>query len=123
MRFGFCAFRVCYSPRGFAFLAAICLCYSVCATAQVMPETLTGQVTDQHHEPLRGAVILLKNENSGLVVSYLTTTTGRYRFQRIDGNSDYKVWATYRGVKSRVRSLSHFGSQKARVSDLTIRLQ
>jgi hypothetical protein len=92
------------------------------AFAQRGFRTLKGTVTDRHHEPLKGAVVQLQNEQTGAVVSYLTDRQGSYSFKRLLQDDDYKVWATYRGGKSRSREISHFDSKPDKVIALTIRL-
>ena len=77
---------------------------------------------DRHHEPLKGAVVQLQNEQTGAVMSYLTDRQGSYSFKRLLQDDDYKVWATFRGDKSRSREISHFDSKPDKVIALTIRL-
>ncbi len=84
---------------------------------------LTGTVTDAHHEPLRGAVIQVRNEANDSVMSYITGRTGRYTFKRLDANTDYDLSATYKGHKSKTRELSHFETKPSKVIDLKIRLE
>ena len=84
--------------------------------------TLTGTVTDPHHEPLKGAVIKLQVGDTSNITTYITGPDGRYIFKRLDGNVDYKVWATFRGIKSRERELDKFNSKKNPEIDLMIDL-
>ena len=83
--------------------------------------TLNGTVTDTSHEPIRGAVVELRNSKSAEVLSYLTDASGQYNFKRLDGNPDYDVWVLYRGRRSPTRSISKFDSHMAKVIDFTIR--
>jgi hypothetical protein len=83
--------------------------------------TLTGTVTDTSHEPIRGAVVELRNGKSNEVISYLTDTSGHYDFKRLDGNTDYDVWVLFRGRHTPTRSISKFDSHMAKVLNFTIR--
>jgi hypothetical protein len=83
--------------------------------------TLNGTVSDTSHEPIRGAVVELRNGKSNEVVSYLTDASGQYNFKRLDGNADYDIWVLYRGRRTPTRSISKFDSHMAKVIDFTIR--
>lgn len=104
----------------FALSAALLTPLSV--DAQPSQRTLTGTVTDGHREPLKGAIVQVEDEQTGRVASYLTEVDGSYRFKRLSSADDYKVWATYRGHKSRSREMSHFDSSQAKTIPLRIRL-
>ncbi len=104
--------------------ATIILALSLCVPAvfgQHTVRNLTGTVTDQHHEPLRGAVVEVHNEDTDSVVSYITGRSGRYSFKRLDGDTDYRVWATHRGHRSSEKKLSLFDMNRAKVIDLVIK--
>jgi hypothetical protein len=83
--------------------------------------TLNGLVTDTSHEPIRGAVVELRNEKSSEVVTYITDASGRYDFKRLDGNADYAVWVIFRGHHSPTRAISKFNSHMAMVLNFSIR--
>jgi len=93
------------------------------ASAQTQYLTLSGTVMDRQHEPLRGAVVEVQNVGMKSVSSYITDRTGHYSFKRLDAGQDYSFWATYRGKRSRVKSLSMYGDKKAPVVNLVIRLE
>jgi hypothetical protein len=69
---------------------------------------LTGTVQDRHHEPLKGAIVEIENEDTKSVLSYITDRSGRYSFKRLEGEADYRVWFTYRGQRSKVKEWSQF---------------
>lgn len=91
--------------------------------AQTSLRTLHGTVTDRHHEPLRGAIVQVQNEATGSVVSFLTDRQGTYNFKRLSPQDDYRIWATYKGQKSRSREMSHFDSKPDKLIAFTIRLE
>jgi hypothetical protein len=82
-----------------------------------------GTVTDQHRVPLKGAVVEVQNVETNMVISYITGGDGRYRFKRLDGNTDYRIWAKVHGRRSKAKNLSHFDPSKATTINLTISFQ
>ena len=88
--------------------------------AQNGMRSLTGTVTDRQHEPLSGAVVLLHNDVTGATTSFLSTAKGAFDFKRLSSNDDFSVWATYRGHKSKVETLSRFDSKPDKVVVLVI---
>jgi hypothetical protein len=90
--------------------------------AQSMGRTLTGTVTDRHHEPLSGAIVQVHSETTLSVVSYITDRGGQYVFKHLSPDDDYNVFATYRGYRSKARRLSKFDSKADRTFRLVIKL-
>jgi hypothetical protein len=82
--------------------------------------TVSGVVEDKAHEPLRGAVVEVQNPASNSVQSFITDASGHYSFKRLDGNTDYRIWATFRGHKSSVSSISKFDSHLAKTLNFTL---
>jgi hypothetical protein len=93
------------------------LASSFVALAQQTFRTITGTVTDGH-EPLRGAVVQLQNPANNFVESYVTDDDGRYVFKHADSHTDFRLWATYRGHKSEVHSISMFDSRLEKVVNI-----
>ena len=83
--------------------------------------TLNGRITDSGREPIRGAVVELRNEATRSVVSYITDSNGRYNFKRLDDDADYQVWVLFRGYRSPTRSISKFDSHMTKVINFTVR--
>jgi hypothetical protein len=82
--------------------------------------TLSGIVTDPHHEPLRGAIVELQEGDSANIVSYVTGEDGRYHFLRLKGNQDYSVWAKFRNRESKHRSVSKFADKAEQSVDFEL---
>jgi hypothetical protein len=82
---------------------------------------LTGTVKDRNHEPLRGAIVQVENEETKNVISYITDRSGQYSFKRLEGETDYRVWSAYRGRRSKSKSLSKFDTHQNATINLTIR--
>ncbi len=108
-------------------LVAAALLFSLPATAQNPPlsatatRNLSGRVTDDGHEPLRGAIVKLQNPDDKSVITYITQANGEYQFKRLNGSADYRVWATFRGHSSAIHSISKFNSHMQTVVDLRIK--
>ena len=83
--------------------------------------TLSGQVPDASHEPIRGAVVELRDAQSNEVVTFLTDADGHYEFKRLDGNVDYEVWVVFRERRTPTHSISKFDSHMAKVINFTMR--
>lgn len=83
--------------------------------------TLSGTVTDSSHEPIRGAVVELRNATSNQMTSYLTDANGHYNFKRLNGNADYDVRVIFRGRHSSTRDISKFDSHMVKVINFTLR--
>ena len=98
------------------------LLYAAPLSGQPTLRNLTGTVQDRHHEPLNGAVVEIENENTKGVISYITDRSGRYSFKRLDGETDYRVWATRNGQQSRTKKISRFESGQTKTINLTIGL-
>lgn len=88
--------------------------------AQRTSRSLKGTVTDQHQVPLKGAVVQVRNEETDGVVSYITGADGRYSFKRLEGDTDYRIWATVHGHRSKRKNLSLFDPSKAKTINFTI---
>jgi hypothetical protein len=103
-----------------------CLMLGALPVASQMPtqatqRTLSGIVSDTNHEPIRGAVVEMRDESSHAVMTYITEANGAYNFKRLDGNTDYMVWVVFRGRHSPSHSISKFDSHMAKVINFTIR--
>jgi hypothetical protein len=82
---------------------------------------LTVTVQDRHHEPLKGAIVEIENEDTKSVISYITDRSGRYSFKRLEGEDDYRIWFTYRGQRSKVRILSQFDDHHDATINLVVK--
>ena len=99
-------------------------CWSVVyqsnAFAQPPSRNVNGIVTDQHRVPLKGAVVQVRNVDTNGVLSYITGLDGRYSFKRLEGDTDYRMWAKVHGRQSRTRTLSMFDSSTTKKINFTI---
>ncbi len=97
-----------------AVLMAVCMAWvGAYADKKNEPQTrlLTGQVMTRAEAPLANAVVYLKNTKTLGVKTYITDTSGNYRFPELSPNVDYQVYAEYNGAKSETKTLSSFDSR------------
>jgi hypothetical protein len=73
--------------------------------------TLDGVVMGKADAPLSGAVVYLKNTKTLAVKSLYSGADGAYRFNALSPNTDYEVFAEYRGKRSDTKTLSAFDSR------------
>ena len=72
---------------------------------------IEGMVADKANKPLPGAVVYLKDTKTLTVKSYLTDEAGHFRFGQLSFATDYDLWATVDGKRSKTRSISSFNSR------------
>ena len=90
-------------------------------TPQRTVRSLSGTITDSGHEPIRNAVVQLRNEANNEIITYITDKTGSYDFKRLNGDTDYDVWVEFRGKHSVTRNISKFDSHMTKVINFTVR--
>ena len=73
--------------------------------------TLDGVVMGHGDAPLSGAVVYLKNAKTLAVKSLYSSEGGLYRFNALAPNTDYEVFAEYKGKRSDTRTMSSFDSR------------
>lgn len=81
---------------------------------------LQGKVLGPHDQPANGAVVYLSNSRNSDVRTCITTDNGSYRFADLSDNTDYTVWAAWKGSKSSKRVLSSFDQRKQVYFDLHV---
>ncbi|HEY0037749.1 MAG TPA: carboxypeptidase regulatory-like domain-containing protein, partial [Longimicrobium sp.] len=80
--------------------------WSGTATAQgVTTSALTGRVTNQQDEPVRGATVVATNTATGAVSRIVTRTDGRYQIQGLQPGT-YRVVASGLGLASQTRTVT-----------------
>ncbi len=95
--------------------------WSSASWAQHPPRNLSGVITDKHQEPLSGAIVQVQNGITNGVVSYITNRNGQYSFKRLDGDTDYRVWATWKSRRSKTKNLSLFDSKTLKTINFRIK--
>ena len=109
--------------RGIAIFGVVAC--AIAAGAQVRRHgseiNVAGQVTSADHRPLTGAVVYCENDATQQVETRLADATGSYAFKHLAGDTDYHVWAAFKGADSKKKFLSKFDSKTEREIDLEIK--
>lgn len=108
-----------------AFVFAALLAASTTISAQMTRNPLrsvSGSVTDGGREPLRGAVVQIEAEDTMVIQSYVTDERGTYHFRNLRPDADYRIWATFRGHRSKTQEMSKFDRKLDREIPLAIDL-
>ena len=82
---------------------------------------LQGKVFGGDNAPLSGAIVYLENSRNNDIKSYITEKDGAYHFAGIAADTDFKVWAAFKGKKSATKTVSSFDSRKQVYIDLHIK--
>ena len=92
----------------------------LCVSAQSDLRTVRGTVLDRGENPLASAVVHLKNVRTLTVRTYISDSTGQYRFSGLDPNVDYELHAERDNLTSNVRTISSFDTRKEIVVPLKV---
>ena len=90
-----------------AFLLAVSL-----ALGQGDSRTVRGTVIDKAENPLASAVVYMKNTLTNDVRTYITDTSGAFRFNGLDPHVDYELHAEHDNLTSNTRTISSFDTRK-----------
>lgn len=82
---------------------------------------LQGKVLGNNDAPLSGAIVYLQNSRNNDIKSYITEKDGAYHFAGVAADTDYTVWASFKGKKSPTKTVSSFDTRKSVYLDLHIR--
>jgi Carboxypeptidase regulatory-like domain len=82
---------------------------------------LQGKVFNSADAPLSDAIVYLQNTRNNDIKSYITESDGAYHFANLSADTDYTVWAAFKGRKSAVKTISSFDSRKNVFIDLHIK--
>lgn len=93
---------------------------AVVAGAQDQKRTVRGQVLDEKGEVVAGAIVNLKNKQTDDTLTVTTGGEGRYQFNDVDMKADFKLYAEYKGQKSRERTISQFDTRSIAVYNLRL---
>ncbi len=81
------------------------------AQAQTVAKTIEGKVLDSGTKPLPGGIIYLQDQKTNVVKTFIATGDGSYRFGQLPADTDYKIWAEYKGEKSKDKLISSFDTK------------
>ena len=101
------------------FLSTFLPCFG--AHSQPSTRSVSGTVTDQNGNPVKGAIVLIENTALLRVRSYITQDDGKYHFSGLFWDVDYRLKAKYHGANGRTKTLGEFDSHDAKVINLEVR--
>lgn len=84
-------------------------------------KNLQGKVFGAENAPINGAIVYLQNSRNNDIRSFISTSDGSYRFADLSADTDYTVWAAYKGKKSATKTISSFDTRKQVYLDLHIK--
>ncbi|HEY1808338.1 MAG TPA: carboxypeptidase-like regulatory domain-containing protein [Acidobacteriaceae bacterium] len=84
-------------------------------------KNVQGKVLDGKDAPINGAIVYLENKRNSDIKTFISTSTGSYRFADLAADTDYSLWAAYHGKKSGQKTISSFDTRKQIDVDLKIK--
>lgn len=79
---------------------------------------LQGKVLSAQGAPVPGAIVYLENSRNNDIKSYISDKDGTYHFADISADTDYTIWAAFKGRKSSTKIVSSLDSRKKVFLDL-----
>jgi hypothetical protein len=91
------------------------------AQAAATQKTVQGRVLEEGDKPVVGAIVYLQDGRSNNIRSFVSVEGGNYRFGQLSMDTDYQLWAGFKGRKSPVKNISSFDAKKQLVIDLHLK--
>jgi hypothetical protein len=73
--------------------------------------TIEGKVHDHNDQPLKGAIVYLKDSRSLAIKSFISDEGGIFHFGQLSQNTDYELYAEFQGKRSKAKNISSFDSK------------
>ena len=80
-----------------------------------------GIVTHQDGEPVSGAAVEIRNLRNRNIRSFITDQDGKFHFEDLYSNLDYRLRARYHGEFGPPKSLSRFNTAPTATVNLTVK--
>lgn len=90
------------------------------ARAQSAAKSVQGKVYDKGSTPLPGAIVYLQDQKTNVIKTFIATGDGGYQFGQLPTDTDYKIWAEFKGEKSKPKLISSFDSKLKVTQDFHI---
>ncbi len=81
------------------------------AHAQTAAKVIQGKVLDGGGTPLPGGIVYLQDQKTNVIKTFIATGDGSYRFGQLPADTDYKIWADFKGQKSKEKLISSFDTK------------
>ncbi|AFL88324.1 hypothetical protein Terro_2409 [Terriglobus roseus DSM 18391] len=91
---------------GLALVLTVCTA-SFAQVQRIDRRQVTGLVS-MGGQALQGAVVYIKVSPTLRVRTYITQEDGLYSFSSLQSHTDYLLWASYHGRRSKMKKISHF---------------
>ena len=82
--------------------------------------TIEGKVHDRNDQPLKGAIIYLKDSRTLAIKSFISDEGGVFHFGQLSQNTDYELYAEFQGKRSKAKNISSFDSKNDFIFTLKI---
>ena len=102
-------------------IALLALATAVALAQDFGVKQLQGKVFNASDAPINGAIVYLQNSRNNDIKSYISDNDGAYHFANLSADTDYTVWAAFKGKKSPTKTVSSFDSKKNVFLDLHIK--
>ncbi len=80
--------------------------------AQTTLKTVEGKVLASGSTPLPGSIVYLQDTRTNVVKTLIATADGSYHFGQLPADTDYQLWAEFKGKKSKNHMISSFDTKK-----------
>ena len=105
-------------------LAALLICCAASAGQSsgtpLSSRTIEGSVFDQAGHAVPGAVVLIEDQKTLQVRSYIVQEDGKFRFRGLSADANYELRARFNGAVSGAKNVSVFDSKPTVVVNLII---
>jgi|GEM_PF-3502508 len=81
---------------------------------------LTGMVKGKDGQPLKGAIVYLKNDSTKDMKSVTVDATGKFRFGQLSRTADYQLWAVNKDKKTDPKVISQFDTRDSINRELNV---
>jgi hypothetical protein len=90
------------------------------AAQELELRTVQGRVTDQENRAVPSAVVYLRDERTNSVRTYITNSSGHYRFNCLGEYDDYELEAQANKFYSHRHTISQWDTRRDFVIDLKL---
>lgn len=90
------------------------------AAQELKVRTVQGRVVDEDNRAVASAVVYLRDDRTNSVRTYITNSSGHYRFSWMGDYDDYELEAQAKNVHSHRHNISQWDTRREFVIDLKL---